>query len=244
MKKHNGTIRRSDNDKEIGMKTLLTASALLCLSYGAYGEQEHYSKDMTIQETDILSESQEDEARSPPNTQPDGDQADDGSFHDFLPDDNQPGENQPGENQPDGESPSEGWQGERQDQEGNQSATDEPNSIDFEDSSEEENLNSASPADSNSNLPEEIGEEIITQESTSNSYSESQIPTKTISKGSTNNDLGRDIQIALNASGETLELDGIIGGKTKAAIRRFQKKHSLTPTGQVDTLTLKKLGLN
>jgi peptidoglycan hydrolase-like protein with peptidoglycan-binding domain len=37
-------------------------------------------------------------------------------------------------------------------------------------------------------------------------------------------------------------IDGIVGPKTKSALRQYQQREGLTPTGQIDTTTLQRLG--
>jgi hypothetical protein len=54
----------------------------------------------------------------------------------------------------------------------------------------------------------------------------------------------RKIQLALQRSGEKIKVDGVIGKHTMAAIKRFQIKNALSPTGRTDSQTLKKLGVN
>jgi peptidoglycan DL-endopeptidase CwlO len=49
------------------------------------------------------------------------------------------------------------------------------------------------------------------------------------------------IQAALNNNGESLAVDGVWGSKTRAAVKDFQQKHGLKPTGHVDSATLDQL---
>ncbi len=51
------------------------------------------------------------------------------------------------------------------------------------------------------------------------------------------------LQEALNKSGAKLKVDGLMGGKTKAALRNYQKANGLKVTGMADDATKKKLGL-
>jgi peptidoglycan hydrolase-like protein with peptidoglycan-binding domain len=53
----------------------------------------------------------------------------------------------------------------------------------------------------------------------------------------------KDIQEALNKAGAKLKVDGIMGKKTHAAIKNFQKKQGLKVTGEPDKETLAKLGI-
>jgi len=55
--------------------------------------------------------------------------------------------------------------------------------------------------------------------------------------------LNEAVQTALNANGAKLKVDGSMGPKTRAALRAFQHKHHLRPTGRPDAATLKALGL-
>lgn len=50
-----------------------------------------------------------------------------------------------------------------------------------------------------------------------------------------------EIQAALQRKGEQVATDGIWGPKTTAALRDFQKKNGLKPTGQYDQATAQKL---
>jgi Putative peptidoglycan binding domain len=61
------------------------------------------------------------------------------------------------------------------------------------------------------------------------------------------NEKGKWIQTILNAEGETLVVDGIVGTLTRAAIRRFQSRHGLLVDGVVGSQTetaLVQAGLN
>ncbi len=51
-------------------------------------------------------------------------------------------------------------------------------------------------------------------------------------------------QEALNAQGYRVATDGIMGPKTEAAIRSYQQANSLTPTGALDTQTMKALNVS
>ena len=51
------------------------------------------------------------------------------------------------------------------------------------------------------------------------------------------------IQKALDKSGAKLKADGLMGKKTEAALRAYQKKHGLKVTGTADKATLKSLGV-
>jgi peptidoglycan hydrolase-like protein with peptidoglycan-binding domain len=51
------------------------------------------------------------------------------------------------------------------------------------------------------------------------------------------------IQEALNKTGATLKVDGLMGKKTAAALKKFQKANSLKVTGKADEATLAKLGI-
>lgn len=50
-----------------------------------------------------------------------------------------------------------------------------------------------------------------------------------------------EIQAALQRQGENIATDGIWGPKTTAALRDFQKKDGLKPTGHYDQATAQKL---
>jgi peptidoglycan hydrolase-like protein with peptidoglycan-binding domain len=51
------------------------------------------------------------------------------------------------------------------------------------------------------------------------------------------------VQIALNANGAQLQVDGKWGPATRAALKTYQSAHQLKPTGLVDEETAKALGL-
>jgi peptidoglycan hydrolase-like protein with peptidoglycan-binding domain len=51
------------------------------------------------------------------------------------------------------------------------------------------------------------------------------------------------LQEALNKHGAKLKADGMMGGKTKAALKKYQKANGLKATGTVDDATKAKLGL-
>src|SRR5271166_3203482 len=50
------------------------------------------------------------------------------------------------------------------------------------------------------------------------------------------------LQMALNANGAQLDVDGRMGPKTVAALKSFQQQHNLKATGRVDAATMKALG--
>ena len=50
------------------------------------------------------------------------------------------------------------------------------------------------------------------------------------------------VQQALNKNGAEIDVDGVIGQQTRAAIRKFQKANGLKVTGRIDDLTMEKLG--
>jgi N-acetyl-anhydromuramyl-L-alanine amidase AmpD len=52
----------------------------------------------------------------------------------------------------------------------------------------------------------------------------------------------RAVQARLNAGGAGLDVDGVTGPKTRAALRRFQRNHKLPATGRVDAKTGAALG--
>lgn len=56
-------------------------------------------------------------------------------------------------------------------------------------------------------------------------------------------ELNAAVQSALNANGAKLKVDGKMGKQTHAALRAFQHKHHLKPTGQADSATLQALGV-
>jgi peptidoglycan hydrolase-like protein with peptidoglycan-binding domain len=51
------------------------------------------------------------------------------------------------------------------------------------------------------------------------------------------------VQMALNANGAQLQVDGKWGPATRAALKTYQSAHQLKPTGLVDAETAKALGL-
>jgi peptidoglycan hydrolase-like protein with peptidoglycan-binding domain len=51
------------------------------------------------------------------------------------------------------------------------------------------------------------------------------------------------IQMALNANGAQLTVDGRAGPATRAALKSYQSAHKLRPTGQPDAATRKALGV-
>ncbi|HQU15843.1 MAG: hypothetical protein B7Z66_03260 [Chromatiales bacterium 21-64-14] len=51
----------------------------------------------------------------------------------------------------------------------------------------------------------------------------------------------KEAQEALNKDGYKMKADGIMGKKTRAALKEFQAKHGLKATGQLNSATLKKL---
>ena len=51
------------------------------------------------------------------------------------------------------------------------------------------------------------------------------------------------VQMALNANGATLDVDGKWGSKSSAALKAFQSAHNLKPTGHMDRASAKALGL-
>lgn len=61
-------------------------------------------------------------------------------------------------------------------------------------------------------------------------------------KAAPNNQV-KAVQTALNKEGYKLEVDGMMGKQTRAAIVKFQKAHGLPATGKADDATLKKLGV-
>jgi len=50
------------------------------------------------------------------------------------------------------------------------------------------------------------------------------------------------LQMALNANGAQLQVDGRMGSATRAALKSYQSAHKLKPTGQPDSATVKSLG--
>ncbi|MHB8842493.1 MAG: M15 family metallopeptidase [Candidatus Aquicultor sp.] len=63
----------------------------------------------------------------------------------------------------------------------------------------------------------------------------------TLSTGSRGPDV-KDLQARLNAKGFCLDVDGIFGPKTAAALARWQKKRGFTPTAHTDAHTWESLG--
>lgn len=53
----------------------------------------------------------------------------------------------------------------------------------------------------------------------------------------------RALQDALNRKGAELKVDGIMGPKTRTALKKFQKESGLKVTGKLDAATKKALGL-
>jgi len=51
------------------------------------------------------------------------------------------------------------------------------------------------------------------------------------------------IQMALNANGAQLTVDGKWGPKTSAALKAYQQQHNLKPTGKMDGATAKALSM-
>lgn len=51
------------------------------------------------------------------------------------------------------------------------------------------------------------------------------------------------IQMALDANGAQLQVDGRMGPKTAAALKAYQGSHNLKATGKADSATLKALGV-
>ncbi len=51
------------------------------------------------------------------------------------------------------------------------------------------------------------------------------------------------LQEALNKNGAKLKVDGLMGGKTKAALKKYQKANGLKVTGMADAATKAKLGM-
>ncbi len=50
------------------------------------------------------------------------------------------------------------------------------------------------------------------------------------------------LQMALNANGAQVDVDGKLGAKTVAALKTYQKAHNLHVTGKADPATVKALG--
>lgn len=53
----------------------------------------------------------------------------------------------------------------------------------------------------------------------------------------------QQVQEALNQSGEQVKVDGIWGPRTSQALRVFQQKNGLQPSGQLDDQTMQKLNI-
>jgi peptidoglycan hydrolase-like protein with peptidoglycan-binding domain len=51
------------------------------------------------------------------------------------------------------------------------------------------------------------------------------------------------VQMALNANGAQLQVDGKWGSKTSAALKAYQQQHNLKATGRMDSATAKALGV-
>ena len=51
------------------------------------------------------------------------------------------------------------------------------------------------------------------------------------------------VQMALNANGAQLDVDGKIGATTRAALKAYQSAHNLRPTGTPDAATRRALGI-
>lgn len=51
------------------------------------------------------------------------------------------------------------------------------------------------------------------------------------------------VQQALNKAGFQVQEDGLMGPKTKSALKEFQKKNALKATGKIDKPTLDKMGI-
>lgn len=50
------------------------------------------------------------------------------------------------------------------------------------------------------------------------------------------------LQMALNANGAQLDVDGRMGPKTRDALKTYQSAHNLKSTGRPDAATVKALG--
>jgi len=61
--------------------------------------------------------------------------------------------------------------------------------------------------------------------------------------GSYSNSDVRRAQVALNAQGYSLAVDGVHGPNTESAIRDYQAKHGLTENGSLDDATRQRLGV-
>ncbi len=62
-------------------------------------------------------------------------------------------------------------------------------------------------------------------------------------KSTMSKDKVQALQTALNNSGESVAVDGVMGPKTHGALKDYQKKNNLKQTGQPDRATLKHLNL-
>jgi len=62
--------------------------------------------------------------------------------------------------------------------------------------------------------------------------------------GFRSDDSVRKVQVALNAHGYSLSVDGVRGPATEHALRDFQAKQGLAATGQLDSETMSRLGVN
>lgn len=51
------------------------------------------------------------------------------------------------------------------------------------------------------------------------------------------------VQVALNKAGYSLKEDGIMGKKTRMALKKYQKENNLKANGRMNKATLKKLGV-
>ena len=64
------------------------------------------------------------------------------------------------------------------------------------------------------------------------------------SKTAFHSDSVRKAQVALNGQGYSLSVDGVRGPATENALRDFQAKQGLAQTGQLDSETMSRLGVN
>ena len=53
----------------------------------------------------------------------------------------------------------------------------------------------------------------------------------------------KSVQSALNKEGYQLKVDGRMGKQTHAALRDYQSKNGLPPSGKADDATMRKLGI-
>jgi len=51
------------------------------------------------------------------------------------------------------------------------------------------------------------------------------------------------LQRVLDANGENVRVDGVMGPDTQAALRDYQQKHGLQPTGELDAQTRTSLNM-